>query len=158
MVISHLWWVNGWIPSAVGRIAKECWQEIPDHFPFVNVEPFVIMPNHIHGIMTIIDESCRGTISSMRQHDRAPTKTLEKFSHPVIGSVPTIVRTFKSAVPVVWVMKEILSIYVSVIFMTTSSVMRMSIGKSGNISRLIHTYGMEISYIRQKSCKSSWNR
>ena len=39
--------------SNLGRIAQQCWQQIPQHFPHVNVDEFVIMPNHIHGILTI---------------------------------------------------------------------------------------------------------
>ena len=29
------------------------WHEIPDHFPFVILDAFVIMPNHVHGIIII---------------------------------------------------------------------------------------------------------
>jgi putative transposase len=82
----------------LGQIAKECWQAIPDHFPNVEVQPFVIMPNHIHGVITIHDDPGRGTISCMRRHDRAPTIDRENFGHPVVGSLPTIIRTYKSAV------------------------------------------------------------
>lgn len=37
----------------IGEIAHECWQVIPQHFPFVILDEFVIMPNHIHGIIII---------------------------------------------------------------------------------------------------------
>jgi len=39
--------------SEVGRIAHACWLEIPDHFPFVTLDAFVVMPDHIHGIVVI---------------------------------------------------------------------------------------------------------
>ncbi len=39
--------------SDIGKIAEQFWQEIPGHFPFVNLDKFVIMPNHIHGIIEI---------------------------------------------------------------------------------------------------------
>lgn len=39
--------------SGIGRIAHKCWLEIPDHFPFVKLDSFVIMPNHVHGIIII---------------------------------------------------------------------------------------------------------
>ncbi len=38
-----------------GEIAKQCWNEIPDHFPNVQLDEFVIMPNHIHGIIVIME-------------------------------------------------------------------------------------------------------
>jgi len=42
--------------SPIGRIAESCWFEIPQHFPFVKLGAFVVMPNHIHGIITIDKE------------------------------------------------------------------------------------------------------
>ena len=49
--------VNGRMEiSDMGRIAKKIWQEIPMHFPNVRLEDFVIMPNHIHGLIVIEKE------------------------------------------------------------------------------------------------------
>ncbi len=83
--------------SDLGKIAQDCWLEIPEHFNDVQINPFIVMPNHIHGIIntveqtnTIPNNACRGTIY------RAPTT--ENFGHPVEGSIPTIVRTYKAAV------------------------------------------------------------
>ena len=39
--------------SEIGKNADVCWQEIPSHFPHVQTLSRVIMPNHIHGILTI---------------------------------------------------------------------------------------------------------
>jgi len=39
--------------SAIGENADVCWHEIPSHFPHVQPLSRVIMPNHIHGILTI---------------------------------------------------------------------------------------------------------
>jgi putative transposase len=38
-------------PSRVGRIVESCWAAIPDHFPIVRLDAFVVMPNHVHGIV-----------------------------------------------------------------------------------------------------------
>lgn len=38
-----------------GKIADECWYEIPDHFPNVELGAYVVMPNHVHGIIVIND-------------------------------------------------------------------------------------------------------
>src|SRR5258707_6684853 len=40
--------------SALGRIASECWTAIPFHFARVNVHGFMVMPNHMHGIIEIV--------------------------------------------------------------------------------------------------------
>src|SRR5688500_16005507 len=39
--------------TAVGEIAETCWREIPDHFHHVRFGEFVIMPDHMHGIVII---------------------------------------------------------------------------------------------------------
>jgi len=39
--------------SELGKIAVKFWKEIPNHFPFIVFDAFVIMPNHIHGILVI---------------------------------------------------------------------------------------------------------
>ncbi|MRT94355.1 transposase [Ancylomarina sp. 16SWW S1-10-2] len=39
--------------SEIGYIANKYWLEIPVHFLFVELEEFVIMPNHVHGIIII---------------------------------------------------------------------------------------------------------
>jgi putative transposase len=80
--------------NALGRIVQECWDEIPFHFPRVSLDAFVIMPNHVHGILFLHDDG-RGTIH------RAPTilaPAKEGFGKPTVGSIPTILRTFKAAV------------------------------------------------------------
>ena len=40
--------------NAVGRAAEKSWQEIPSHFPHVVLDEFVVMPNHVHGILMIV--------------------------------------------------------------------------------------------------------
>ena len=34
-------------------IAQECWQAIPGHFPNTDIDEFIVMPNHIRGILII---------------------------------------------------------------------------------------------------------
>jgi REP element-mobilizing transposase RayT len=41
------------IASPLGKIAQSCWNEIPQHFPYVQLDSFVVMPNHVHGIIII---------------------------------------------------------------------------------------------------------
>ena len=38
-------------PNRLGRVIEECWASIPDHFPAVALDAFVVMPNHVHGIV-----------------------------------------------------------------------------------------------------------
>ncbi len=39
--------------TPIGQSAYDCWNEIPKHFPFVVLDEFVVMPNHVHGIIVI---------------------------------------------------------------------------------------------------------
>ncbi len=40
-------------PTPIGEITQKYWAEIPNHFPFVELDEFKIMPNHLHGILLI---------------------------------------------------------------------------------------------------------
>jgi len=37
--------------SIIGDIANQYWLKIPEHFPFVELDEYVVMPNHVHGIL-----------------------------------------------------------------------------------------------------------
>ena len=72
-----------------GLIVLEEWLRTAEIRGDVELDSYVVMPNHIHGIITLI-ESGRGT------SQRAPTK--EQFGKPTSRSIPTIVRLFKACV------------------------------------------------------------
>jgi len=89
------------ILNECGEIAQKCWQEIPEHFPNVELHDFVIMPNHVHGIIEIkfksiipISISTEPTVASVRANDYSPVRTPRSPSK-TIGS---IVRGFKIGV------------------------------------------------------------
>jgi hypothetical protein len=39
--------------SEMGRMVREEWQCLRDRFPVIELDEFVIMPNHVHGIITV---------------------------------------------------------------------------------------------------------
>ena len=47
---------NGLELSPVGRIIDQQWQAIPNLYDAVELDEYVIMPNHIHGIIVITQE------------------------------------------------------------------------------------------------------
>jgi len=90
--------------SAAGMIAEQCWQEIPAHFSHTALGAFVVMPNHIHGIIIIsrgVAIPSVGTPPSVGTWHAVSvpgqSSSLEAFSKPVPGSLSTIIRSFKSA-------------------------------------------------------------
>ena len=85
--------------SKLGLVAKQQWENLPNRFPNITLGAFVIMPNHLHGVIVIM--TGRGTAGNHNDHDgdlsrRAPTH--EQYQKPVKGSIPTIVRSYKSSV------------------------------------------------------------
>jgi putative transposase len=39
--------------SGEGKIVNECWFDLPNHYSNIFLDEFIIMPNHIHGIILI---------------------------------------------------------------------------------------------------------
>jgi putative transposase len=61
-----------------GQIVDECWREIPNHFQNVELGVYVVMPNHVHGIIVIRNEIGTATKSSPfvgARHASRPTAT-----------------------------------------------------------------------------------
>lgn len=82
------------ILSEIGKIANACWLEIPKHYPNIFLHEYVIMPNHIHGIIEIVgakeganDDSPVLKVNNHSPKWKSPSKT--------IGS---IIRGFKIGV------------------------------------------------------------
>lgn len=83
--------------SSAGKMVSDQWQRLSRRFPFISLDEFVVMPDHLHGIILI---GCRGTGDNSQNNGpesnpRAPTA--ERFGAPTAGSIPTIVRSFKSS-------------------------------------------------------------
>ena len=69
----------------MGEIAEKYWVEIPQHFPFVSLGNFVIMPNHMHGILiidnpTIVQTRLIASLSDLQSP--TPESTSENNSTP----------------------------------------------------------------------------
>ena len=39
--------------NAAGQLLQAAWDALPDHYPHVELDEFVIMPNHVHGIIVL---------------------------------------------------------------------------------------------------------
>ena len=78
--------------SPLGEIVRGCWVQIPEHFPAATIKNYVIMPNHLHGIIGL-SVGARYIVPS-----DPGARTREQFQNPTRGTIPTIVRTFKASV------------------------------------------------------------
>jgi putative transposase len=90
--------------SEIGQIASQVWYEIPVHFPYIGLDAFIVMPDHIHGII-IINKSIEKPIAvplhatELLQYD-ATDLVINNMSviSPKSGSLSVVVRSYKSAV------------------------------------------------------------
>ncbi|MFA4954841.1 MAG: hypothetical protein WC641_06025 [Patescibacteria group bacterium] len=69
-----------------GHAVEGFWNEIPKHFPFIELNEHVIMPNHVHGILIIRD------YDSVGANNHSPLRETPNGTSGTIGSV---VRGFK---------------------------------------------------------------
>jgi len=83
--------------SDFGEIVKRHWLEIRNHFHHIIQDTFVVMPNHVHGVLVIFYDDDRLDVGARHAVPLRPYQT-EQFRKPVPGSIPTIIRSFKSAV------------------------------------------------------------
>ena len=80
--------------NELGELAEKFWMEIPEHFPFVELGNFVVMPNHTHGILIINKKQ-----STLDSGDVAcNVSTMMAKISPKPGSISTIIRSYKSVV------------------------------------------------------------
>lgn len=47
-------------PNALGQIVADAWRDLPVRFREVSLDAFVLMPNHIHGVIQICEPMQRG--------------------------------------------------------------------------------------------------
>lgn len=82
-----------------GRIAHECWRAIPEHFPKIELGAYVVMPNHVHGII-VIKDNITTTNSPLTVGARhvSPLPQPYKPHGYEHGSLGAIIGSFKSAV------------------------------------------------------------
>lgn len=81
--------------SEVGRLAAQFWYEIPNHFPMVELGNFVVMPNHVHGIL-IIDNSQIPVETRLIASLHGEIGGFSGDKNPMLGnSISKIVRWYK---------------------------------------------------------------
>jgi REP element-mobilizing transposase RayT len=83
--------------SELGRIVEAAWHDIPNHHHGVALDAIVIMPNHVHGIISILSDEGGMPLSQdvIDAMDRAATQSTFRGGRK--GSLGTIAGSFKSA-------------------------------------------------------------
>ncbi len=46
--------------NGIGQIVQDAWNGLPHHYPHIELDAFIVMPNHVHGIVVITDHGGAG--------------------------------------------------------------------------------------------------
>lgn len=83
--------INGIMqPNIAGETVAAVWHNLPRHFPFIELDAFVIMPNHIYGIIVINEQPNNIVINQLLK----PKTTFPNGTKP--ASLGAILQNFKS--------------------------------------------------------------
>ena len=78
--------------SDIGQIVTDCWRGIPEHLRDTALDEFVVMPNHIHGIIVIKgNNSLQG--DGVGNNDRCSLRNARNME-----LLPKIISQYKSSV------------------------------------------------------------
>jgi putative transposase len=80
--------------SPLGKIVEEAWSNLPSHYPGVELDEFTVMPNHVHGIIGLVDMADRGRGAGLKP---APTVDSDRMVEPGPISASTVGAGFKPA-------------------------------------------------------------
>lgn len=89
--------------NELGKVAQKFWIEIPEHFSHVSLGEFIVMPNHVHGIIHIGDVNGNssskpvGADSGLISNEKKRLST-NQFGPLVPGSLAVVVGQYKSSV------------------------------------------------------------
>jgi REP element-mobilizing transposase RayT len=88
--------------NQLGRIVQTAWRELPEHYPGVECDEFMVMPNHIHGIIMLVDGGGGATdvgagLKPARGVAVGPNSVRAGFKPaPTRIAMPEIIRGFKT--------------------------------------------------------------
>ena len=100
--------------NALGEMVRACWFGLPGHYRHVELDEFVVMPNHVHGIILLVgnvlpsttirsDNKSDAAADFKPAHSKPPHDVGAGFkpahskpAHPKRHGLPEIVRAFKT--------------------------------------------------------------
>lgn len=87
--------INGIMkPNFAGETAAAVWYNLPRHFPFLELDAFVVMPNHFHGIIVINQHENNKNLGNIPPRQANTEPSLPQGTQS--GSLGAIVQNFKS--------------------------------------------------------------
>jgi REP element-mobilizing transposase RayT len=80
--------------SPSGEVARDFWVEIPLHFQHTEIDEFSVMPNHVHGIL-IIEENTIGNAYMCSHQRNASMHSLQDRTKMLLSK---IIQQYKASV------------------------------------------------------------
>jgi REP element-mobilizing transposase RayT len=56
-----------------GKVVRSCWSDLPSHYTNIHLDEFIIMPNHVHGIINIIGDDMNDIVGGGLRPPSTPT-------------------------------------------------------------------------------------
>lgn len=72
----------------LGLIVQKAWLELPRHYPNVVLDAMVIMPNHVHAVILLVEDACTGTIDRGKDRIAQLAKGASDVGCRIPGSQP----------------------------------------------------------------------
>ena len=91
--------VNGRLQlNDAGQMIQAIWDQLPQHYPSVETDAFVIMPNHVHGIIALVGVGACADIQSGGQPQGVAPTNDPRPKHDAVHvlSLADIVHRFKT--------------------------------------------------------------
>ena len=84
------------ILNDAGLMANSLWQKLPAKFSMVTLDEFIIMPNHMHGIIQIIENDDVGTGQCACPPDNHSTRSGQAHRHVPTTTLSDIIHWYKT--------------------------------------------------------------
>jgi REP element-mobilizing transposase RayT len=81
--------------SPMGLIVEECWRAIPEHFAAAELGAYVVMPNHVHGIILLHErvDAFRPAMTLPQQYGESTSENRSAKKSPTVGATHWVAPT-----------------------------------------------------------------
>ena len=89
--------------SNLGQIAFKCWKELESHFKDIEIDEFIVMPNHVHGILHLLPDERFDDVNDKFDHSISNLNVgtnhgLSLQIKRMNERLPNIIKQYKSSV------------------------------------------------------------
>lgn len=80
--------------SEYGLLVEEAWRDLPNHYRHVQLDEFVVMPNHVHGIILLVGDDDEHTVGA--GFEPAPTVPTGTHKRHPLSEIVRSLKTFSA--------------------------------------------------------------